>query len=473
MGMTAGSRAIPVTFRFSNIGPIQQADLALGDLTVIAGRNNTGKTYVAYSLYGFLKWWGGWRRAAERLVQDESGFPQVRALDRSIRGEEEERVPLSTIDLARQRSVLAQEVAAGFSPMFGGVFNSRHNSFAKSALEIIGDDGSLSQGPSPFEFSLGRRPLTIHYHDGAVTASGTSGRGAPRVFTLKMIAHAYYEFLMQDLFPNPFVLTAERFGISLFFKELDFTKNQIIDLLQKHVGEGTGQTRSPFLIVDQTTSRYARPIKDNIDFTRSIPDLPSDRSPLADENLFDNIKEMMQGYYSNARDDIRFIAKARKHRHFNIPLHLASSSARGLSDLYFFLKYSASRDRLLIIDEPESHLDTANQVQFARLLARFVTAGLRVVITTHSDYILKELNNLIMLSRNFPDKTEVAKKLRYGPDEGLGRERVRAYVAENGGLTECKIGPYGIEMPVFDDTIDAINDRAIALASRMESEAGE
>ena len=42
-------------FRFKNIGPIKEAELELGDLTIIAGRNNTGKTYMVYTLYGFLK----------------------------------------------------------------------------------------------------------------------------------------------------------------------------------------------------------------------------------------------------------------------------------------------------------------------------------------------------------------------------------------------------------------------------------
>ena len=130
---------------------------------------------------------------------------------------------------------------------------------------------------------------------------------------------------------------------------------------------------------------------------------------------------------------------------FNIPLHLASSSARGLSDLYFFLRHTATRDQLLIIDEPESHLDTQNQVLFARMLARFVTAGLRVLITTHSDYLVKELNNLIMLGREFPEREAVARKLGYKDAEGLDPQLVRGYVTEDGGLTECKIGTYGIE----------------------------
>ena len=42
----------PLTFTFKNIGPIEKAELELGDLTIIAGRNNTGKTYLTYTLYG-------------------------------------------------------------------------------------------------------------------------------------------------------------------------------------------------------------------------------------------------------------------------------------------------------------------------------------------------------------------------------------------------------------------------------------
>ena len=49
-----------VNFRFENIGPVKHADLQLGDLTIIAGRNNTGKTYLVYTLYGFLKNWLFW-----------------------------------------------------------------------------------------------------------------------------------------------------------------------------------------------------------------------------------------------------------------------------------------------------------------------------------------------------------------------------------------------------------------------------
>ena len=38
-----------------NIGILDEADFEVGDITVICGENNTGKTYATYSLYGFLK----------------------------------------------------------------------------------------------------------------------------------------------------------------------------------------------------------------------------------------------------------------------------------------------------------------------------------------------------------------------------------------------------------------------------------
>ena len=40
-----------------NLGVLQQAEFELGDLTIICGSNNTGKTYATYALYGFLFDW--------------------------------------------------------------------------------------------------------------------------------------------------------------------------------------------------------------------------------------------------------------------------------------------------------------------------------------------------------------------------------------------------------------------------------
>jgi translation initiation factor RLI1 len=38
--------------KLKNLGAIKQAEFEIGDLTIICGKNNTGKTYTTYALFG-------------------------------------------------------------------------------------------------------------------------------------------------------------------------------------------------------------------------------------------------------------------------------------------------------------------------------------------------------------------------------------------------------------------------------------
>ena len=466
-------RPQPVKFRFGNIGPVKDATLELGDLTVIAGRNNTGKTYIVYSLYGFLKMWRGWPYAVEFMSnQPEARFPDLSSIADNVIQEGRAEFPLDGETLDQQRRILTQAVASAFSKEgLPSVFSSQPGDFKGSFVNVELNGGARNNVHSFRESFSEGGSLSIEYDGNNVVIATDNVKDQRRIPSLHDIAYFYFLFLLEGHFPEPFILSAERFGISLFYRGLDFTKNQLVDLLQKLGDDKNRERVSPFFLIDKATSRYALPIKDNIDYTRSIPDLREARSEVYEDKLFDSIKNMMDGYYGNSGDDIRFISKARgKKRSFNIPLHLASSSARGLSDLYFFLRHVAKRGRLLIIDEPESHLDTANQILLARLLARFVRAGLKVLVTTHSDYLIKEINNLIMLSQPFTDKAAVIHKLKYGADDYLDPDSIRAYVAEDNGLKKCEVDEFGVNMPVFDQTIDEINKAANELSSRLSQD---
>ncbi len=446
---------------------------------MIAGRNNTGKTYIAYALYGFLKMWKSWPQAENFLTARQSleaQFPDIRKVAEKISQEGLETFTLSTETLIRQRKLVIQELSRAFSRRaLPSVFSSQKDDFAKTSINVdIGQNYSNDYQYS--EPNLDQKsPLSIKYDGNKVTIVYNRAKTRLSIAALQnLVSYNYFRFLLHDVFPKPFILSAERFGISLFYRELDFTKNQIVDILQKMGDDKKDRKKrfSPFMLLEKSTSRYALPIKDNIDYTRSIPDLSKGKRDLHESKLFDHIKDMMDGYYRTSGEDIRFISKFRKEKHFDIPLHLASSSVRGLSDFYFFLRHKAEENTLLIIDEPESHLDTHNQRLLARLLASIVRVGLKVLITTHSDYLIKEINNLIMLSRPFPDKTDLVKKLKYGKDEFLKPDLIRAYIAENNGLTACQVDNFGIDMPVFDKTIDDINRTSNELASRVLENSG-
>ena len=78
-------------------------------------------------------------------------------------------------------------------------------------------------------------------------------------------------------------------------------------------------------------------------------------------------------------------------------LRMSHSSAMvsELAPLVLYLRGVVGRGDLLIIEEPESHLHPGAQTIIAQTLARLVRAGVRVLITTHSNYLLQQISNLI------------------------------------------------------------------------------
>ena len=278
----------------------------------------------------------------------------------------------------------------------------------------------------------------------------------------------YCQYILHDTLPIPHIFTAERIGISLFHRELDFTKNQVVDLLQK-LNDSESQL-DPRLPIDQATSRYAMPIRDNINYTRSLFNVRNDKSNFDDLDIHRDLVDMMNGRYSSRGNELRFFSKKRgRGKSFNIPIHLASTSARGLSDLYFYLRHVAKKGEILIVEEPESHLDATNQRALARLLAKLVGHRLKVLITTHSDYLIKELNNLIMLSNLISHEPEILTQFKYSEDEALSSKDVRAYISQGNTLKSCSIDEYGIDMPVFDEAINDINRTANSLAAKVRT----
>lgn len=66
--------------------------------------------------------------------------------------------------------------------------------------------------------------------------------------------------------------------------------------------------------------------------------------------------------------------------------------------IWYWLNYKSNVNDLLMVDEPELNLHPENQRKFAQFIAELVNAGIKVFMTTHSDYIIRELNTLILLN---------------------------------------------------------------------------
>jgi predicted ATPase len=58
----------------------------------------------------------------------------------------------------------------------------------------------------------------------------------------------------------------------------------------------------------------------------------------------------------------------------------------------------AQKGNLLIVDEPGLNLHPENQRKLDRLFTTLLNRSIKIFITTHSNYIIKELNTLILLN---------------------------------------------------------------------------
>ena len=92
--------------------------------------------------------------------------------------------------------------------------------------------------------------------------------------------------------------------------------------------------------------------------------------------------------------DFRFLF-----RNNSIPMFRASSAATELAPVAMFLRNYVTIGDLLIIDEPEAHLHPEAQQQMAAALAFMVRSGLRVLITTHSHYMVEQLSAFVNASK--------------------------------------------------------------------------
>ncbi len=148
----------------------------------------------------------------------------------------------------------------------------------------------------------------------------------------------------------------------------------------------------------------------------------------------------------------------------------SSSAVRSLLDIGFYLKHIAQIGDLLIIDEPELNLHPENQRLVARLFAMLVNHGIKIFITTHSDYIIKELNTLILLNKQGDKRlSALAAREGYHHDELLASDKLKVYIAKEDlvqiegrskrsrcqTLIQAKVDDVsGIALSSFDDTID-------------------
>ena len=143
----------------------------------------------------------------------------------------------------------------------------------------------------------------------------------------------------------------------------------------------------------------------------------------------------------------------------------ASSMVSELAPLVLLLRSGIKPGDTLIIEEPEAHLHPGAQTDIAITLARLVRAGVRVIVTTHSDWLLEQIGNLIL-------EGELEKQVgeTEGPPVFLHKEQVGCWhFQKNGRIEEIAYDRMdGIEPQEYADIAESLYNRSAELHNRLE-----
>lgn len=458
------SRNTAMKIKIKNLGVLKQAEFSLGDLTIICGSNNTGKTYATYALFGFLSTWQDW-------------FPIKINADKIDLLLAEGVVRLDIQEYVKQTEQILCEGCQEYIKELPKIFAASSERFKETEFQVSLDTSSIHLS-GQFDLKIGSSEASLF----SITKNGESTElvvtlliekdrvKIPSEILERIITDVLKNMIFAQLFPRPFIASSERTGAVIFRKDLNFDRNRLVEEIGQ-ASQNQNIDRVKLLLKDY--GDYALPIKTNVDFIRQLETIVKKSSFIAENHadVLVDFDDIIGGKYTVTRnDELYYVPK--KGKQVKLSMDESSSAVRSLLDIGFYLRHEAQIGDLLMVDEPELNLHPENQRRVARLFARLINLGIKVFITTHSDYIIKELNTLIALNHDKPHLKRIAKEEGYLEAELISSEKIKVYIAEEAliqldgktrktkcqTLTAADIDPeLGIEVRTFDITIQTMN----------------
>lgn len=395
-----------------NLGNVKSIDINVKDLLIFTGKNNTGKTYTSYILYGILSELFGARffnyfshTEIEPHLQNSLNILLVSK--GSIRKKFNNDAKKFLEENLKKIAVRNFKVSEN---------NFKNLSFTISDSEISELTGDIFNYEIK-RYSISGIVITIQ-NVGEKLKISFEPTDSFQYLSKDIEIEDIYKILAQELsknvisLPKVFYFPAERTGINVFKNELNESRLKTYDTLLNTVQftNLTNQKKKAALKYDllkkniellmETTdnSSYPKPISDYINYLNNMKNRYEQKNV---NNIASYIRdEIIMGKYEIDEKDnsVSFRQKFGKNRYRKerIPFHVVSSSIKSLYGLDYYLENSSKEGDYLIIDEPELSLHPENQVKLAKVITDIVESKIKLITSTHSDLFVRELTNIVI-----------------------------------------------------------------------------
>jgi predicted ATPase len=395
------------TLHVENFGKIKQADIEISPLMLFVGDNNSGKSYLMSLLWGLLT-----------IGTDMFSF-RGSNLNSYIRCEQ------WLMDNVGVEVDIKNDTQYMFIEWFNDLLEKNKKSLTNKIFNYPIDIGKIE-----IRNYSRTQPLKIQWKEDALRFSSAktiikfpykSGQEFTIEERSKMLTYICWNILMDGitapLFPlsakgkrsgEPVYLPASRTGFMLSYKSL--------------IRDAISRGFSPNIDDSVNNSVFTLPVNY---FLQDIS-----RFQISKENKYGNVADFIEEKMLNGKvivDDMPVpnVSFQPKDLRKNIPLHITSSVVSELAPVVLLLK-SSLKYNLLIIEEPEAHLHPKYQVLIVKAIIRLVNTGLPVWISTHSDIILQQINNMIKLNKHTQKET-LMNKFNYEKKDLLDESKVNIY----------------------------------------------
>lgn len=453
--------------KVEKFGAIQKGTVDLSKkITIFCGPNGTGKTYMSYLIYGLLG-------SRKNILDPEENLFHIE----DLMAHKEIKIPINKRILSRYRDETLRAARRNFDIIFGISEENVRNIFLDTKFRYGVSNNDFYQFILSSEFQIefelfgALMSLKKQLDSSDVTVkmlnSEPHGYMYPRIGVF-LLSAIYYQLSIYPI-NRAYIFPVERNSVFTFSKELSIRKqekwDQVQRIFEKKEKEGIDQIE----IMMASSKRYPMPIRDNLMVADDIGEIKKKRGEFYD--FAETIeKNLLHGVMSvSGEDDLIFQPRVVR-KGYTLPIQITASIVKSMSGLIVYLKHIARKNDLIIIDEPEINLHPEGQLILTRIFAEMANAGFRLLISTHSDYVIRELNNLIMGAQN----PSVAKKLGYSENELISKDEVSVHYfkldpkIQKSTICNVEVRRSGFEAPSIDATIRKQTDVAETLFYKLK-----
>ena len=343
----------PIKLHINKLGLVRNADITITPMMVFSGESGLGKSYVAILCHYFFYVWLSSKRLDSffKELQNERGinfYNQNQKLP--------DKGTALTISKEELQNWLSRDAVSYLGYMLG------FDSFSADITVTLPD-----VFPNEIPFIFEQELVGIN--------------NAEDLYCKLTVLHITYRFRalgIQD--ESPYAYTFRFAAISELFGDFHNLDYDFVlppsrgSFLSEEVHPKTGLYKSFVLGMKE------------LEQAQETPDI-------INQNLVKLLKEVINGEVKRTGENYIYIT-----HDDTMPVSAAASSVREIAPLQIMITKRDVSKASILIEEPEAHLHPLKQYMMADIIATLALGGANMQITTHSDYFLRRINDLIRLN---------------------------------------------------------------------------